>query len=89
MPTNTTTLTCTRSCRTHGRTQRIMSLPAALMLLAGIAAVASPARAQVDDPAPMLQWFECRWYDMERRMGDYFMAGYGSVWLPPVSVLWR
>ena len=59
--------------------------PALLLALAGIAAFARPALAQVDDPAPMLQWFECRWYDMERRMGDYFMAGYGSVWLPPVS----
>ncbi len=33
----------------------------------------------------MLQWFECRWPDMERRMSDYYIAGYGSVWLPPPS----
>ncbi len=56
----------------------------ALLAFAGIASLCGPALAQ-EDPAPTLQWFECRWYDMERRMGDYFMAGYGSVWLPPVS----
>jgi len=47
--------------------------------------MATPALAQADDPAPMLQWFECRWQDMERRLPDYFLTGYGSVWLPPVS----
>ncbi len=33
----------------------------------------------------MLQWFETRWSDMERRMPDAFMSGYGATWLPPVS----
>ena len=48
---------------------------------------ASHASAQISDENPpvMLQWFECRWPDMERRMTDWFMAGYGSTWLPPVS----
>ncbi len=59
--------------------------PAVLLALAAFCSVPRMAGAQVDDPAPMLQWFECRWFDMERRMGDYFMAGYGAVWLPPVS----
>lgn len=33
----------------------------------------------------MLQWFENKWYDMERRVPDWFTFGYGSVWLPPVT----
>jgi hypothetical protein len=52
----------------------------ALALVAGPAAVAS-ARA---DPV-ILQWFETEWDDIERRMPDFFLAGYGAVWLPPPS----
>ncbi len=37
-----------------------------------------------DNPA-MLQWFENKWYDMERRLPDWFTYGWGSVWLPPVT----
>ncbi len=33
----------------------------------------------------MLQWFETEWDDIERRTPDFFIAGYGSVWLPPPS----
>ena len=56
-------------------------------LLALVAGGATPAFAQLttENPAPTLQWFECRWSDMERRMGDYFVSGYGSVWVPPPS----
>jgi glycosidase len=60
------------------------TLPLAILIaLAG----AAPALAQISDenPSPMLQWFECKWPDMERRMSDYFVAGYGSVWVPPPS----
>lgn len=64
--------------------KRVRVAPLALALLAG-ACLSSVARAQGEDPAPMLQWFETRWQDMERRMPDYFMTGYGAVWLPPVS----
>ena len=32
-----------------------------------------------------LQWFETEWDDIERRMPDFFMAGYGAAWLPPPS----
>ena len=61
--------------------------PAALALGAGLAlsvlgSIAPMAHAQ-EDPAPMLQWFETRWTDIERRMPDFFVAGYGSTWLPP------
>ncbi|MAO22320.1 MAG: hypothetical protein CMJ35_14295 [Phycisphaerae bacterium] len=33
-----------------------------------------------------LQWFETEWDDIERRVPDFFLAGYDAVWLPPVSV---
>lgn len=37
-----------------------------------------------DNPV-ILQWFECKWTDMEKRVPDWFMAGYGAVWVPPIS----
>src|SRR5690242_19037963 len=37
-----------------------------------------------DNPV-YLQWWEDRWPDMEHRTPDFFMAGYGALWLPPVS----
>jgi hypothetical protein len=48
-----------------------------LIVAAGL--TTSPARAGNDNPV-MLQWFEARWQDMERRVPDFFLAGYGSVW---------
>ncbi len=57
---------------------------AAAALLSGAAGTAC---AQISDesPSPMLQWFECRWQDMEHRMSDFYLAGYGSIWVPPPS----
>jgi glycosidase len=41
------------------------------------------ARAQ-DVSAPVIfQWFEASYKTMERRTGDAFLAGYGSLWTPP------
>src|SRR4051812_5273481 len=54
------------------------TVPLALVLLAG-----ASARGQV---SPVyLQWWENRWNEMEHRTPDFFMAGYGALWLPPVS----
>ncbi|MEM9372946.1 MAG: hypothetical protein AAGA55_04810, partial [Planctomycetota bacterium] len=50
---------------------------AAICLLAGTAAA---QRSQT-----YLQWFEAEWDDIERRVPDFFLAGYDAVWLPPVS----
>ncbi len=47
--------------------------------------IAGAAWAQPAEPPVMLQWYEQQWNDMERRVPDFFLAGYGSVWLPPVS----
>jgi len=55
-------------------------------LAAAFAAYASPSTVIAqENPPVMLQWFESRWIDMERRVPDWFEAGYGTVWLPPVS----
>jgi alpha-amylase len=51
----------------------------------GLAAAASHAQISSENPPPLLQWFECRWSDMERRMSDFFVAGYGGAWVPPPS----
>ena len=48
----------------------------ALALLAGGAASGN------DDPV-IMQWFEAKWSDIERRVPDWYLAGYGGVWLPP------
>lgn len=52
-----------------------------------VGGVASFAQAQnwSENPPVMMQWFETPWQDMERRMPDWFVAGYGATWLPPVS----
>ena len=47
-------------------------------------ALAGSAAGQGQYP-PMLQWFELEWRDMEYRVPDFFMAGYGTTWLPPIS----
>ncbi|MGP1272936.1 MAG: GC-type dockerin domain-anchored protein [Phycisphaerales bacterium] len=49
-----------------------------------LATLAGSAAGQGQYP-PMLQWFELEWRDMERRIPDFFLAGYGSTWLPPIS----
>ncbi len=56
---------------------------AVMVAAAGLALPTQAARAQ-DNPV-ILQWFETRWADMERRMPDFFAAGYGALWLPPVT----
>jgi len=33
----------------------------------------------------ILQWFELSWRRMERRIPDFFMAGYDATWVAPVS----
>lgn len=56
-----------------------------LAAAAGCLVALTPGRAQAqsENPAPMIHWFETPWTVMERRMTDAFIAGYGSVWLPP------
>ncbi len=41
--------------------------------------------AIADDNPVILQWFENKWEHIERKVPDFFMAGYGAVWLPPPS----
>jgi hypothetical protein len=52
--------------------------------LAALAGAAAPSLAGNDNPV-ILQWFEAKWTDIERRTPDFFLAGYGAVWLPPPS----
>ena len=48
-----------------------------------VACAADTARAQNNQN--YLQWFETEWDDIERRVPDFFLAGYDAVWLPPIS----
>lgn len=72
---------------TRGSAMRTAVKALVLAKLAGatlsMTTVAAPVVAG-DNPV-MLQWFENRWFDMERRMPDWFTYGWGSVWLPPVT----
>lgn len=50
---------------------------------AGSLLLAAAAGAHAQPSEAMLQWFELSWENMEYRMPDFFVAGYGGVWLPP------
>ncbi|MFG0326705.1 MAG: GC-type dockerin domain-anchored protein [Phycisphaerales bacterium JB037] len=56
---------------------RVACGAAAVMALAGAAAG--------DETRVFLQWFEASWNDIERKMPDFFIAGYDATWLPPPS----
>jgi hypothetical protein len=56
------------------------------MTLAAVAGTTTPAAAQFEEsPDAILQWYEQEWVTMERKVPDFFLAGYGAVWLPPIS----
>ena len=46
---------------------------------------ARDAGAEDVSPPAILQWFEASYKTMERRAPDFFMAGYGGTWIPPVG----
>ena len=48
-----------------------------------MAAVTTPASAEVTSAPAILQMFEARWDTIEDRMADIFEVGYGQMWLPP------
>src|SRR5438105_1339516 len=66
---------------------RMGLLGAVLAKFAGITLclTAGAGNVSAGDNPVMLQWFEVKWTDMEKRVPDWFMAGYGSVWLPPAT----
>jgi hypothetical protein len=60
------------------------SRTALLAQVVGLASCLCVPGAFAADPV-MLQWFECKWSDMEKKVPDWFVAGYSAVWLPPPS----
>jgi glycosidase len=50
-----------------------------------LAIACAAGRAQAQDNPVYLQWFETSWSNIETRTPDLFMAGYGALWLPPIS----
>ena len=69
------------------RRRSASTLSAAVVIAACAGAVLTPraAMAQVQATPVMLEWFECSWANMEYRVPDFFVSGYSSVWVPPVS----
>lgn len=57
----------------------------ALACIAGLATALTASSALANDNPVILQWFETRWTDMERRVPDFYVAGYGAVWIPPAT----
>jgi len=53
--------------------------------LAAFAALGGAAALAQNTHPTILQYFEAKWTTITSRMPDVFMAGYGSVWLPPPS----
>lgn len=53
-----------------------------LSALATFAILAGTASARSNDNPVILQWFEGKWSDLERRMPDFYLAGYGATWIP-------
>jgi len=53
------------------------------VMLAAVQGPAVAVHAWDVSPAPILQWFDSSFGTIEQRTPDVFMAGYGSVWLPP------
>ena len=47
--------------------------------------VIGSALTAAGDEAAIIQWFEAHRNTIEYRMPDFFVAGYGAVWLPPQS----
>lgn len=68
-----------------GRRGSGIALVAACGSVVGLVGVAHAQAEWSENPPVMMQWFETPWQDMERRMPDWFLAGYGATWLPPVS----
>jgi hypothetical protein len=71
--------------RLFRRSLNRQTLMVALAAGAALTPAANAAAQWEENPSPMLQWFECKWTDMEKRMPDFFLAGYGATWLPPVG----
>ncbi len=53
---------------------------------AALATLALATLASAQQREVILQWFESPWSDMERRAPDFFLAGYGAIWVPPPSL---
>ncbi len=50
-----------------------------------LALALTTGHARASDRRVLLQWFETSWANIESRTPDLFMAGYGGLWLPPVT----
>ena len=52
----------------------------------GLLMSAGLAQAQAGDNRVIIQLFETSWVNIEARMPDVFMAGYGAMWVPAPSL---
>lgn len=71
--------------RAIGSCPGVVAFATAALVASLVGITAAPAAAQDISAAPILQWFESSYEVQENRLADFFMAGYGSTWIPPVS----
>ena len=50
-----------------------------------VLAMAGPAQAADASAPAILQWFDSSYQTQEKRVADFFRAGYGSTWIPPTG----
>jgi alpha-amylase len=63
-----------------------VALFACAALLACVVMAAGGRALAVDTSAPaILQWFDSTYGTQEKRVADFFVAGYGSTWIPPTG----
>ena len=65
---------------------KTLSLLSRPLLIGTLVLLGTGTTANAQVAQNYLQWFETEWDDIERRVPDFFLAGYNAVWLPPVSV---
>ena len=56
-----------------------------LALTTAIAFVPGGASANDVSAPAILQWFDSTYRTQRERVADFFQAGYGSTWIPPVG----
>jgi len=75
---------------TPARVQSLVQIRAffgSFFLAVAVLICLAPASADaVDTSAPaILQWFDSTYGTQEKRVADFFKAGYGSTWIPPTG----
>ena len=59
--------------------------PRLVALILTVAGAMRPALGIDTSEPAILQWFDSSYVTQQERVADFFQAGYGSTWIPPVG----